>query len=99
TLSCRLLLRLHPSLFGAAEPADEPVRHAGAAVDERQPAADPAAAAERPDPDPVPDADGDDARLLGREAVGDDRAAADVTDHRLPDHPGKVLRRDGALRR
>ena len=37
-----------------AEHADEPVRHAGAAVDEHQPAADPAAAAERHDPDPVP---------------------------------------------
>ena len=33
--------------FVRAEHADEPVRHAGAAVDERQPAADPAAAAER----------------------------------------------------
>ena len=50
------------------------------------------------DPDPVPDADGDDADLLGGEALGHDRAAADLAAHRLPDHPRQVPRRDGALR-
>ena len=34
-------------LLRSAEHADEPVRHAGTAVDEHQPAADPPAAAER----------------------------------------------------
>ena len=61
------------------------MRHAGAAGDEPQPADDPAAAAERHHPDPVPDADGHDADLFGGEAVGDDRAAADLAAHRLPD--------------
>ena len=36
-----------PALLRPPEHADEPVRHAGAAGDERQPADDPAAAAER----------------------------------------------------
>ncbi len=43
----RLLLRRHPGLLRAPEHADEPVRPGRAAGDERQPAADPAAAAER----------------------------------------------------
>ena len=73
--------------------------HAGPAGDEHQPAADSPAAAERADPDPVPAADGDDADLLGGEAVGHDRAAADLAAHRLPDHHGQVPRRDGAVRR
>ena len=51
------------------------------------------------DPGPVPAADGDDAHLLGGEALGHDRAAADLAAHRLPDHHGQVPRRDGALRR
>src|SRR6185295_19859943 len=60
----RLVLRLYPELLPPAEPANEPVRRAGAAVDERQPADDQAAAAERHHPRAVPDADGDDAHLL-----------------------------------
>ena len=44
-------------------------------------------------------ADGHDADLLGGEAVGHDRAAADLAAHRLPDHHGQVPRRDGAVRR
>ena len=46
----------------------------------------------------LPDADGDDADLLGGEAVGHDRAAAHLAAHRLPDHHGQVPRRAGALR-
>ncbi len=94
----RLLLRRHPAATSSAEHADGPVRRR-AAVDERQPAADPAAAAERHDPRPVPDADGHDADLLGGEALGHDRAAAHLAAHRLPDHHRQVPRRDGALRR
>ena len=45
----------------------------------------------------LPDADGDDADLLGGEALGHDRAAAHLAGHRLPDHHGQVPRRDGAL--
>ena len=44
-------------------------------------------------------ADGDDAHLRGREALGHDRAAADVAADRRPDHPRQVPRRDRALRR
>ena len=50
------------------------------------------------DPGPVPAADGDDADLLRGEALGHDRAAADLAAHRLPDHPGQVPRRAGAVR-
>ena len=88
------------NFFVRAEHADEPVRHAGAAGHERQPAADPAAGrAEPADSRPVPAAGGDDADLLRGEAVGNDRAAAHLAAHRLPDHHGQVSRRDGALRR
>ena len=48
---------------------------------------------------PVRDADDHDADLLGRKAVGHDRAAAHVAGDRRPDHPGEVPRRDGPLRR
>src|SRR5262249_62346418 len=54
----RMVLRVHPELLPAPEPADGPVRHAGAAVDERESAAGAAAAAERHDPRALPHADG-----------------------------------------
>src|SRR6185436_18817902 len=90
----RLLLLRHPELLRPPEHADEPVRAAGA---EPQPAADPAAAAERHHPHPLPDADGDDADLLGGEALRYDGAAADLAGDRFPDRPRQVLRRAGAL--
>ena len=49
---------------------------------ERQPAHDRAAAAELGRDHPVRDADDHDAHLLGREALGHDRAAAHVAAHR-----------------
>ena len=46
----------------------------------------------------VPAADDHDAHLLGREALGDDRAAAHLAAHRHADHPRQVPRRDGPVR-
>ena len=84
------------SLFRPPEHADEPVRPRRRAVDEHQPADAPAADAERHDPGSVHAAGDYDADLLGGEAVGDDRAAADLADHGLPDRDGQVSRRAGA---
>ena len=65
--------------------------------DERQPGHDPAAAAERHDPAALPDADGHDAVLCGGEAIGHDRAAADVAAEGSRNHPRQVPRGAGAL--
>ena len=85
-------------LLRPPEHADEPVRHAGPqAMNINQQLIRPLLQ-NVADPDPLPDADDDDADLLGGEAVGHDRAAADLAAHRLPDHHGQVPRRAGALR-
>ena len=90
------LLRRRRCSSSNAEHADG---QGGGPAGERQRAADPAGVPQLDRRLPVRAADDHDAHLLGGEALGHDRAAADVAAHRLPDHHGQVPRRDGSLRR